>query len=73
METEEVTLEADNDSHKLWGILNEVIDRKQLKHRIPERFSNAGKTITQPKAIADGFNKYFATIGQKMADTNPDI
>ena len=43
METEELTLEADNDSRKLWGILNEVIDRKQLKHRIPERFSNAGK------------------------------
>ena len=73
METEALTLEADNDSCKLWGILNEVIDRKQLKHRILERFSNAGKIITQPKAIADGFNKYFATIGQKMADTIPDI
>ena len=50
METEAVMLEADNDSRKLWGILNEVIDRKQLKHRIPQRFSNAGKIITQPKA-----------------------
>ena len=72
MEMEAITLESDNDSRKLSGILNEVIDRKQLKHRIPERFTNAGKIITQPKAIADGFNKYFATIGQKMADTIPD-
>ena len=72
METEAEILDADNDSQKLWSILNEVVDRKQLKHRNPERFTNAGKSITKPMAIADGLNKYFAMIGQKMADTIPD-
>ena len=43
METEQDILDAENDSRKLWGILNEVVDRKQLKHRIPGRFTNAGK------------------------------
>ena len=68
METEQDILDAGKDSRNLWGILNEVVDRNQLKHRILELFTNAGKSITQPMAIADGFNKYFATIGQKMAD-----
>ena len=29
---------ADNDTRKVWSILNEVVDRKQCKHRIPNRF-----------------------------------
>ena len=73
METEQDILDTENNSQKLWSILNEVVDRKQLKHRIPERFTNAGKSITQPMAIVDCFNKYFATIGQKMAHTIPNI
>ena len=29
---------ADNDTRKVWSILNEVVDRKKCKHRIPNRF-----------------------------------
>ena len=39
LETENTIEEAGNDSRKLWGIMNEIVDRKQQKHKIPGRFN----------------------------------
>ena len=47
MSTEQYLLEAEDDTRKLWSILNEVVDRKQLKHRIPEKFNINGRCVTQ--------------------------
>ena len=71
MSTEQYLLEAENDTRKLWSILNEVVDRKQLKHRIPEKFNINGRCVTQPAQIANAFNNYFASIGSQMANSIP--
>ena len=60
------------DSRKLWGVINEVIDRKQTKHKIPHSFSFNDKTVDTEKGILNGFNDYFASIGKLMADSMPD-
>ena len=56
----------------MWAILNEVVDRKQIKFRIPEKFNINGRCITDQKQIADAFNHYFATIGSNMANQLPN-
>ena len=50
-----------------------IVDRKQLKHRIPSRFTINGESVSQPLKIADGFNNYFTTIGQDMANSIPEV
>ena len=71
MSTEQYLLEAENDTRKLWSILNEVVDRKQLKLRIPEKFNINGRCVTQPTQIANAFNSYFASISSQMANSIP--
>ena len=63
---------AGSDSRKLWGVINEVIDRKQTKHKIPHSFTINDKTVDTQKGISDGFNDYFASVGKIMADSMPD-
>ena len=36
---------AGSDSRKLWGVINEVIDRKQTKHKIPHSFKLNDTTV----------------------------
>jgi len=69
----DVITDAGNDSRQLWGILNRVVDRKQCKHRIPDRFIVNGENVRTKKKIATAFNAYFASIGKDMADSIPDI
>ena len=58
---------AGKDSRKIWSILNEVIDRKQCKHKMPTNFDINGETISDKQMIAKAFNNYFASIGTDMA------
>ena len=39
---------------------------------MPTSFQYKGKTLTNDFEIANGFNDYFASIGQEMADSMPD-
>ena len=64
---------AGNDGRKLWGVVNEVVDRKQCKHTMPNVFEVDGSRITGEKEIANAFNDYFASIGKKMADSLPTV
>ena len=64
--------EAGADTRKLWSILNEIIDRKQCRHKMPNRFWIDGKSIRNKKNIANAFNAYFASIGKEMADQLPN-
>ena len=60
------------DTRKIWGILNEVLDRKQCRVKIPSTFTINGingEEISSAKTIASAFNKYFTSIGKEMADT----
>ena len=61
------------DTRKIWGILNEVLDRKQCRVKIPSTFKINGEEISSAKTIASAFNKYFTSIGQEMADSIPTI
>jgi hypothetical protein len=63
---------AGKDGRALWNIINEVIDRKQSKHSIPETFQGKTTDIKGFEAIASEFNSYFASIGSKMASTIPE-
>ena len=65
--------EAGHDTRKVWGIVNEVIDRKQCRHTNPASFILKGKSLTSKKEIANGFNNYFASIGEEMADSLPTV
>jgi len=64
--------EAKEDTRKLWSILNEVVDRKQCRHKMPNKFIIDGKSIKSKKNIANAFNAYFASIGTDMADKLPN-
>ena len=50
--------EAGNDTRKLWGILNELIDRKQCRHKMPIRFLIDGQSVRNKKNIANAFNVF---------------
>ena len=63
---------AGADTKKIWSIINEIIDRKQSKHKLPNKFNISGEDIRNKKNIATAFNQYFASIGTEMADSLPD-
>ena len=65
----ETISEAGTDTRQLWGILNRVADRKQCRHRIPDRFIINGENIRSKKNIASAFNAYFASIGKGRTHT----
>ena len=60
-------------SRQLWQIVNEVVDRKQTQHKMPDTFTVNGKTISSKKEIANEFNRYFASIGTDMASQLPTV
>ena len=62
---------AGPDTRRLWSIINELIDRKQSKHKMPNKFIIDGTTVRNRTNIASAFNKYFASIGTEMAGTIP--
>ena len=64
--------EAGPDTRRIWGIINECIDRKQVRQKMPSTFNIDGKTVKNKKNIACAFNSYFASIGKEMADSLPD-
>ena len=55
-----------NNLRKVWAIIKEVIN-KNKNSRISDQFIINDKTETDPIRIAQGFNKYFANIGQSLA------
>ena len=65
--------EAGNDTRKLWGILNELIDRKQCRHKMPNRFVIDGQSVRNKKNIANAFNVDFSSIGTEMAEQLPEV
>ena len=47
---------AGPDTRKLWSIINEIIDRKQCKHKLPNRFVINGQTVQNKTNIATALN-----------------
>ena len=60
----------ENDIRKMWGLLNETLNRNIRKQSTHE-FSLNNKTTSDPEVIANEFNQYFANIGSKLAENIP--
>jgi hypothetical protein len=60
-------------SRKMWSVINELISSKPPKKSADIKLLEYGnKTLTCKYDIANAFNNYFATIGNKLADEIPD-
>ena len=60
----------ENDIRKMWGLLNETLNRN-IRKQSSHEFSLNNKTTSDPEVIANEFNQYFATIGSKLAENIP--
>ena len=60
----------ENGIRKMWGLLNETLNRNIRKQSTHE-FSLINKTTSDPEVIANEFNQYFANIGSKLAENIP--
>ena len=60
-----------HDVRKIWGLLNETLNRNIRKQAIQE-FSHNNGTTSDPKVIANTVNKYFIHIGESLADQIPE-
>ena len=63
--------EAGKDVGKFWSTLKEIIPNKKQQNGITGVNSN-GEIVTSHKDIANCFNSYFSTVGQKLADVFDD-
>ena len=55
------------DSKRTWSLIKEVVGSIKAKDQIPTYFQQNGKFVSDYLEIADGFNHFFANIGQKLA------
>ena len=56
------------DAKKTWGTIFEIMNKNRSKSRFPPFFEVENRKITDKKDIANEFNSFFSTIGQKLAD-----
>ena len=57
------------DLKKTWRTISETLCRNKKHCDVPSRFFHDGKELSEPKAIANAFNVYFANIGKNLAAT----
>ena len=58
-----------NKMKETWKILNQVIKKNQSSENIENlNFKEGSKTYSSEKAKANGFNKFFVSIGPNLAD-----
>ena len=50
-----------------WRVLNEIMNRKTQKNRLPSTFKIDNREISNPKEIANRFCEYFTNIGPNLA------
>ena len=57
-----------NNSKKVWNIVNELVYNRKQKNSGPTKIlTDTGCTITDPQVIAEEFNKFFVSVGKRMA------
>ena len=58
-----------NKTKETWKILNQVIKKNRSSENIENlKFKEGSKTYSSEKAIANGFNNFFVSIGPNLAD-----
>ena len=58
-------------ARRMWGLLNETLNRNIRKQTIQE-FSHNNGTTSDPEVIANTFNEYFINIGGSLAEQIPE-
>ncbi len=64
---------CNGDSAKLWKTLKELLPNKKSGSCINSVKDENGECCTEPKDIADSFNKFFVSIGKKLAQAYDDV
>ena len=64
---------AKNDLKLTWKLINEVINKRKTNSSLPSSFKSEGRTITDPKEVADSFCKYFSNLGPNLAKAIPEV
>ena len=59
------------DVRKMWGLLNETLNRN-IRKQTTQEFSHNNGTTSDPEVIANTFNEYFINIGESLADQIPE-
>ena len=54
-----------------WRVLNEIMNRKTQKNRLPSTFKSDNRKISNPKEIANRICEYFTNIGPNLAMNIP--
>ena len=62
---------ANTDSRKIWGVINEVLQRHTNKGNTITQIKHNDKLLTEPAAIANGFNEYFKNVAFELAQKIP--
>lgn len=62
---------AKSNMKSTWRILNEIINRKTQKNRLPSTFKIDNCEVSNPEEIANRFCEYFTNIGPNLAKTIP--
>ena len=50
---------------KTWGVISVTLNRK-VKNSVPETMTITGQDCSNKEIIAKEFNKFFATVGEKI-------
>ena len=56
-----------NDAKNTWGVIREMLNKTNVKTTYPPFFLLNNKKINDKTEIANEFNKYFATVGNVLA------
>ena len=64
-------MQFSKDSKRTWQTINELLNRKRNVNDIPKTFISNEKILSGDVEIAEGFNKFFADIGPKLASGIP--
>ena len=54
-----------------WKLINEVINKSNLKPELPDCFKRNESLITDPTEISNNFNEYFVNVGPNLAAKIP--
>jgi len=58
-----------DDVKKTWSSINEIMNRTKKKKDFPKQFLVNDHYITDPRRIANEFNKFFISIGSTLSDS----
>jgi len=68
---ETILYENRNNIKQTWSILRQVINKQQTDRNMSASFNINGNETSDPLQISEGFNAFFAQIGQNIQDNVP--